>query len=101
MPHSKIAKSPTGPAPMIATSVLCVLPMKLPHAVAAALIAQAFGRRCLPAMVAPMTELERLIQLLAKLPGLGPRSARRAALHLLKKRESLMQPLAASLSETA
>ena len=48
-----------------------------------------------------MTELERLIQLLAKLPGLGPRSARRAALHLLKKRESLMQPLAASLTETS
>ena len=38
-------------------------------------------------------EIERLIQLLAKLPGLGPRSARRAALHLFKKRESLMQPL--------
>ena len=41
-------------------------------------------------------EIERLIQLLAKLPGLGPRSARRAALHLVKKRESLMQPLAAA-----
>ena len=39
-------------------------------------------------------DLDRLIQLLARLPGLGPRSARRAALHLLKKRESLMQPLA-------
>ena len=46
-------------------------------------------------------EIERLIVLLAKLPGLGPRSARRAALHLIKKRESLMQPLAASMSETA
>lgn len=46
-------------------------------------------------------EIERLISLLAKLPGLGPRSARRAALHLIKKRESLMQPLAASMSETA
>ncbi len=47
------------------------------------------------------SDLERLIQLLARLPGLGPRSARRAALHLLKKRESLMQPLAAALGEAA
>jgi recombination protein RecR len=38
-------------------------------------------------------EIERLIQLLARLPGLGPRSARRAALHLIKKREQLMGPL--------
>src|ERR1700758_4237757 len=45
-------------------------------------------------------EIERLIQLLARLPGLGPRSARRAALHLIKKRELLMAPLAAAL-ETA
>ena len=45
-------------------------------------------------------EIERLIQLLARLPGLGPRSARRAALHLIKKREQLMAPLAAAL-ETA
>jgi recombination protein RecR len=42
-------------------------------------------------------EIERLIQLLARLPGLGPRSARRAALHLIKKRELLMGPLAAAL----
>jgi recombination protein RecR len=42
-------------------------------------------------------EIERLIQLLARLPGLGPRSARRAALHLIKKREMLMSPLAAAL----
>ncbi len=42
-------------------------------------------------------EIERLIQLLARLPGLGPRSARRAALHLIKKREQLMQPLQAAL----
>ena len=42
-------------------------------------------------------EIERLIQLLAKLPGLGPRSARRAALHLIKKRELLMAPLTAAL----
>jgi recombination protein RecR len=39
-------------------------------------------------------EIERLIQLLAKLPGLGPRSARRAALHLLRKRDELLGPLA-------
>src|SRR6266446_102055 len=42
-------------------------------------------------------EIERLIQLLARLPGLGPRSARRAALALIKKREQLMAPLAAAL----
>ena len=46
-------------------------------------------------------EIERLIGLLAKLPGLGPRSARRAALALLKRREQLLEPLAASLAETA
>lgn len=39
-------------------------------------------------------EIERLIQLLAKLPGLGPRSARRAALHLIRRREQLLGPLA-------
>ena len=38
-------------------------------------------------------EIERLIQLLARLPGLGPRSARRAALHLIRKREELLGPL--------
>ena len=38
-------------------------------------------------------EIERLVQLLARLPGLGPRSARRAALHLIKKREELLGPL--------
>jgi recombination protein RecR len=42
-------------------------------------------------------EIERLIQLLARLPGLGPRSARRAALHLLRKREELLAPLADAL----
>ncbi len=46
-----------------------------------------------------MTELERLIALLAKLPGLGPRSARRAALHLIERREQLLRPLAAALTE--
>jgi recombination protein RecR len=47
------------------------------------------------------SEIERLIQLLAKLPGLGPRSARRAALVLLKKRDTMLEPLAASLREAA
>jgi recombination protein RecR len=46
-------------------------------------------------------EIERLIGLLAKLPGLGPRSARRAALALLKRREQLLLPLADALSEAA
>jgi recombination protein RecR len=46
-------------------------------------------------------ELQRLIDLLAKLPGLGPRSAKRAALHLLKKREPLMRPLAFALNDAA
>ncbi|MCG8693422.1 MAG: recombination mediator RecR [Minwuiales bacterium] len=50
-------------------------------------------------MVGP--EIERLIQLLAKLPGMGPRSARRAALHMLKRRDTVMMPLAAALTETA
>lgn len=48
-----------------------------------------------------MNEIDHLVQLLAKLPGLGPRSARRAALHLIKRRETLMEPLAAALAETA
>jgi recombination protein RecR len=46
-------------------------------------------------------EILRLIDLLAKLPGLGPRSARRAALHLLKKPDQLLAPLAAALSDAA
>ncbi|MEO5335581.1 MAG: recombination mediator RecR [Magnetospirillum sp. WYHS-4] len=45
--------------------------------------------------------VEHLIQLLARLPGLGPRSARRAALFLLKKREALLTPLAQALAEAA
>ena len=47
------------------------------------------------------TEIEHLIQLLAKLPGLGPRSARRAALVLLKKRDLLLEPLAAAMQAAA
>jgi recombination protein RecR len=46
-------------------------------------------------------EIERLIGLLAKLPGLGPRSARRAALHLLKRKDTVMLPLARVMEETA
>ena len=42
----------------------------------------------------PPGDLETLIRLLARLPGLGPRSARRVALHLIKRREGLMAPLA-------
>ena len=42
-------------------------------------------------------EIEQLIQLLARLPGLGPRSARRAVLHLIKRKEQLMLPLSAAL----
>src|SRR5580692_473168 len=47
------------------------------------------------------TEIERLIQLLAKLPGLGPRSARRAALVLLKKRDEFLEPLADAMKSAA
>ena len=47
------------------------------------------------------SEIERLIQLLSKLPGLGPRSARRAALALLKKRDTLLEPLAAAMTDAA
>jgi recombination protein RecR len=46
-------------------------------------------------------EIERLIQLLAKLPGLGPRSARRAALYMIKRREAVMEPLAAAIADAA
>ena len=46
-------------------------------------------------------EIERLIALLAKLPGLGPRSARRATLTLLKRRDQLLQPLSEALAEAA
>jgi recombination protein RecR len=46
-------------------------------------------------------EIERLIDLLAKLPGLGPRSGRRAALNLIKKRDLLLVPLARALTEVA
>jgi len=47
------------------------------------------------------SEIERLIQLLARLPGLGPRSARRAALHLVKKKELLLEPLAQAMRDVS
>ena len=47
------------------------------------------------------TEIENLIKLLAKLPGLGPRSARRVALQLLRQKESLMRPLANAMDVAA
>ncbi len=46
-------------------------------------------------------EIEGLIALMARLPGLGPRSARRAVLHLLRRREGQMAPLAAALAHVA
>lgn len=52
-------------------------------------------------MSAAGPEIERLIQLLAKLPGLGPRSARRAALQMLQKRDTVMRPLAQALADAA
>jgi len=47
------------------------------------------------------SEIEHLIQLMARLPGLGPRSARRAVLHMLKRRDALMAPLARALADAA
>lgn len=46
-------------------------------------------------------EIERLIQLLSKLPGLGPRSARRAVLHLVKKKQTLLEPLSVAMADAA
>jgi recombination protein RecR len=46
-------------------------------------------------------DIEALIDLMARLPGLGPRSARRAVLHLIKKRGQIMAPLARSMAEVA
>ena len=47
------------------------------------------------------TDLQKLIQLLAKLPGLGPRSGRRIALQLIKKRETLLRPLSEAMEQVA
>ena len=46
-------------------------------------------------------EIETLIELMARLPGLGPRSARRAVLHLVKKRGALLAPLAEAMQAVA
>ncbi|MEO1000303.1 MAG: recombination mediator RecR [Pseudomonadota bacterium] len=51
--------------------------------------------------MAEENEIERLIGLMAKLPGLGPRSGRRAVLHLIAKRDILLAPLADSLARVA
>lgn len=47
------------------------------------------------------SEIDHLVQLLAKLPGLGPRSARRAVLHLIKKRETVLSPLIRAMENVA
>ena len=52
-------------------------------------------------MTGPDSDIEALIALMARLPGLGPRSARRAVLHLIKKRGALMTPLADALQRVA
>jgi recombination protein RecR len=49
----------------------------------------------------PASEIDRLIEMLAKLPGLGPRSARRAALYMIKRPAQLMTPLADALASAA
>ena len=59
------------------------------------------GARIATPALPVMSDLDTLIQLLAKLPGLGPRSARRAALYLIKRRESVMEPLAAAMRQAA
>ncbi|OYU14430.1 MAG: recombination protein RecR [Alphaproteobacteria bacterium PA4] len=46
-------------------------------------------------------EIDALTQALARLPGLGPRSARRAVLHLIKRRETALEPLVAALQAVA
>ncbi|WP_022729477.1 recombination mediator RecR [Fodinicurvata sediminis] len=48
-----------------------------------------------------LSDIDRMIQLLARLPGLGPRSARRATLNLLQRREDLLRPLADALVRAA
>jgi recombination protein RecR len=48
-----------------------------------------------------LNDIDALVQLLARLPGLGPRSARRAVLHMLQKKDGLMRPLAAALQQAA
>lgn len=55
----------------------------------------------MPLASKPSSDVERLIQLLGRLPGFGPRSARRAVLHLVKRSESLLQPLAQAMADVA
>ena len=55
---------------------------------------------CIITNLGKMSPLEKLIQLIAKLPGLGPRSARRIVLFLLKKRDTLLLPLMEALQAT-
>lgn len=50
---------------------------------------------------ADASELEQLIALMSKLPGLGPRSARRAVLHMVRRRDQVLQPLSSALAEVA
>ena len=69
-------------------------------------IARVYGAACAGRQltyVVPMasSEIEGLTQALARLPGLGPRSARRAVLHLMKKREAALEPLLAALQQVA
>ena len=52
-------------------------------------------------MAEPPRDIEALIEMMAKLPGLGPRSARRAVLHMIRKRALLMTPLADVMAEVA
>jgi recombination protein RecR len=52
-------------------------------------------------MAEPPRDIDRLIDLMARLPSLGPRSARRAVLHMLRKREAVMAPLAQALAQVA
>ena len=52
-------------------------------------------------MARPATEIETLIEMMAKLPGLGPRSARRAVLHLVKRRGTMLVPLSAAMEAVA
>ena len=47
------------------------------------------------------TDIETLIEMMARLPGLGPRSARRAVLHLVRRREAAMLPLAQAMETVA
>src|SRR3954451_21841566 len=63
-------------------------------------MAKAAGIAYLATAVASQ-EIEALSQALARLPGLGPRSARRAVLHLMKRREAALQPLLTALQNVA